>query len=240
MSIPKLRCVMTHMQVSPHVVVVWRPDYSKYSAYMFNNVSTNVAARRGSEVANGTIASLRMTSTQANLLGVIVKNYQLDVLNSKPAQGPLVCFVAAQASTAHPWASTLAGDPADTVVGETNKMQVAGCGGQCPWDTTSSDLAIEDSHFGIEMNQLNDWISDVKQIMSKDLWGDGKDLAKCLSPGYIWIRFGNPTSDYISPTGMLKQPVYVQLSFMKSKAAPQVPIKYSHVLDTIEQLSLCK
>jgi hypothetical protein len=54
------------------------------------------------------------------------------------------------------------------------------------------------------------------------------------------LRFGHGSGDYLSHTAGLSAPVHVQMSFMKSIANPGSPSKYSWVLDTLEQLTVCK
>jgi hypothetical protein len=38
----------------------------------------------------------------------------------------------------------------------------------------------------------------------------------------------------------LKSPVFVQSTWLRSRMAPEAPIRYQFVLDLIEELTLCK
>lgn len=38
----------------------------------------------------------------------------------------------------------------------------------------------------------------------------------------------------------LKRPVYLQSTWLRSRAAPKYPIRYQYVVDLIEELTLCK
>jgi hypothetical protein len=50
----------------------------------------------------------------------------------------------------------------------------------------------------IEWDQFDDWIKDMKAAFVKDLWEDERlDKSRCLGPGYIWLRFGHPRSEYL-------------------------------------------
>lgn len=124
-------------------------------------------------------------------------------------------------------------------VGDTNKMQAISCGNKCLWHL-GSKIAMDDVHFSIELEALREWIEDVKRIMEADLWHHGLKRLRVMPPGYFWLRFGEGSADYLSHTAGLKAPVHVQMSFMKSIADPGAPSKYPWVLDTLEQLTICK
>lgn len=64
---------------------------------------------------------------------------------------------------------------------------------------------------------------------------------RCLGPGYLWIRFGQGTTNsFIATNTGLKRPVYVQSTWLRSRDALGWPIRYQYVLDLIEELTLCK
>lgn len=58
--------------------------------------------------------------------------------------------------------------------------------------------------------------------------------------GYIFIRFGNRNNDYTAVTSGMKQPVYVELTYTKSRKITHAPAKYQFVMDLMEQITLCK
>lgn len=58
--------------------------------------------------------------------------------------------------------------------------------------------------------------------------------------GYFFIRFGKGNNDFSSVTSGMKNPVYVELTYAKSRKVPQAPAKYQYVMDAFEQLTLCK
>lgn len=81
--------------------------------------------------------------------------------------------------------------------------------------------------------------------MDRDFWLPGEARrGRCLPPGYFWLRFGGGSGagDWISPgAGLRNGTAALQLSFMTSKAtAPKWGIKHGHVLEVLEQLTLCK
>lgn len=144
-----------------------------------------------------------------------------------------------QTSVDHAWAVSPSGKPLYNAVGETNRMQAVGCGKQCAWEG-GAGITFDDLHFTIELEQLPDWIADVKRVMEYDYWNREGRKGKLMPPGYFWLRFGDGNNDLISPNSGLKAPAHVQMSFMKSNSQPGSPGKYAWILETIEQLTICK
>uniref|UniRef100_A0A383W8D4 Uncharacterized protein n=1 Tax=Tetradesmus obliquus TaxID=3088 RepID=A0A383W8D4_TETOB len=124
-------------------------------------------------------------------------------------------------------------------VGDTNLMQSASCGKSCLWNQ-GAKIAMDDIHMSIELEQLGDWISDVKKLVAADLHEHGAKKHRYLSPGYFWLRFGSGSQDFLSHTSNMTAPVHVQTSFMKSIINPLQPSKFGWILEVIEQLTLCK
>jgi hypothetical protein len=58
--------------------------------------------------------------------------------------------------------------------------------------------------------------------------------------GYVFLRFGRATSDNIAVTSGMRNPIYVELTYMKSRKVPGTPGKYQFVQDLLEQMTLCK
>uniref|UniRef100_A0A383WPT6 D-arabinono-1,4-lactone oxidase C-terminal domain-containing protein n=1 Tax=Tetradesmus obliquus TaxID=3088 RepID=A0A383WPT6_TETOB len=121
--------------------------------------------------------------------------------------------------------------------------------GSCSF-TTVGHIGVGDIHFTIDQSDLRNWIADVKEVINKDLQNAGtsffnallgKDKRDCLPPGYFWLRFGNPTDDYVGLNAApYKQPVHVQLSLFRNREHGAAPLKNGHVLAFLEQLTLCK
>lgn len=66
------------------------------------------------------------------------------------------------------------------------------------------------------------WISDIKAIFKKDLQRNGTRAERCQGAGYMWLRFGKGTNDFMSMTSGLKRPVYLQSTWLRSTEAWQV------------------
>jgi hypothetical protein len=154
----------------------------------------------------------------------------------------VMCMVSKEVSISHGWASTTQGRVLHTGVGPTNAMQSVSCGDQCAWEADEANLAMWDTHFTTDIANLGPWMDDVRALLDKDFWKPSEERrGRCLPPGYFWLRFGSGSGDYINPTSGLNGTVNLQMSFMTSKAtAPRWGIKHGHILETLEQLTLCK
>jgi hypothetical protein len=58
--------------------------------------------------------------------------------------------------------------------------------------------------------------------------------------GYVFLRFGRGSADNIAVTSGMRNPIYVELTYLRSRKLPLVPGKYQFVQDILEQLTLCK
>ena len=107
----------------------------------------------------------------------------------------------------------------------------------------------EDIEFTIKASQLEEWVEDVKAIIKAELqevqdrldkrYGKGK-VKRCLPPGYFWIRFGQGTESLLATTTGTEDLAFVQWGTANSAMFPSKPAKLFTMVQTIEQLSLCK
>ena len=66
------------------------------------------------------------------------------------------------------------------------------------WNGPAYNGTAEDVHFAIEWGRFREWVADVKAVFEKDLWGGERlDAGRCMGPGYMWLRFGHPRSEYL-------------------------------------------
>ncbi|GBF95589.1 FAD FMN-containing dehydrogenase [Raphidocelis subcapitata] len=212
---------------SPRALVVWRPDMHKYTAVLLSEVPA-------SEPTTGATQTIELPKLVASGFGTMVRTWE-EMARPPYVLEEAMCIASKEVSISHGWASNLRGRPLKNGVGPTNEMQSVSCGDQCAWEAEIANLAMWDTHFTTELWKLPDWIADVKKLMAEDFTG------RCLPPGYFWLRFGDGNGDLLSPASGLNGTVNLQLSFMTSKAsAPQWGIKHGHILETLEQLTLCK
>lgn len=109
--------------------------------------------------------------------------------------------------------------------------------------------ATDDVSFTIKISQLQDWVKDLRIIVDAELqqpqsrlnsrYGDGK-VQRCTSPGLIWLRFGQKSKNLLSMNAGDEDVVYAQWSTMQSAMTPNWPSKHSSIIETLEQLNLCK
>jgi hypothetical protein len=231
----------TALQVSRHIVIVWRPDLQNYAVHLLSYSNSSIPV-------NASIGSLSLPGGSLKLVGSYLQRWQ-DAKDTDAATNNMVCSLLVPPSATRLWSSDLkAKQPVTVGLGHTNDMLSVGCdlltGNSCEF--ASADLGAEDIHFTLDKSQLKDWISDVKSIVQKDLLASSATNSSsssrpCLPPGYFWLRFGKPTQDFIGlNSAPYKQPVHVQLSLFKSVAAGAAPMRNQHVLTTIELLTLCK
>lgn len=106
----------------------------------------------------------------------------------------------------------------------------------------------EDMEFTIKASQLEGWVEDVRAIIKSELqeaqdrldkrYGKGK-VKRCLPPGNIWIRFGKGSTGLLATSAGTEDVAFVQWVSLTSASASK-PGKQSTMIQTIEQLSLCK
>ena len=222
------------LKQAPHILIFWRPDMHQYSAYLYQDAAPG-------EVVNAPDAEMTVLpsyATQPNLTQYL-SDWQADLGGFGPLDGAM-CPGAYFNSVMKTWASTAKGLPLLKAVAPTNAMQSAACGDDCPWTTGNLVGTAQDNHFAIEHDVLPEWIDDVQRIFKMDLQNGGKKPQACMGPGYMWLRFGRGNSDLLSMQNGLKRPVYVQSTWMRSRSSFQFPIKHGHVLDLIEEMTLCK
>ena len=222
------------LKQAPHILIFWRPDMHQYSAYLYKDAAPG-------EVANAPDAQMTVLpsyATQPNLAAYL-GDWQADLGGVGPLDGAM-CPGAYMNSVMKTWASTAKGLPLLKAVAPTNHMQSADCGADCAWTTANLVGTAQDNHFAIEHARLPDWISDVKRIFKMDLQNNGTKPHACMGPGYMWIRFGRGNDDLLSMQSGLKRPAYVQSTWMRSRESFAFPIKHGHVLDLIEEMTLCK
>lgn len=66
-------------------------------------------------------------------------------------------------------------------------------------------------------------------------------MRRCIPFGsYVFMRFGKGNNDFSSITSGMKSPVYLEVTFIKTRKLTDVPAKYQYYMDAIEQLTLCK
>jgi L-gulonolactone oxidase len=132
-----------------------------------------------------------------------------------------------------------------------NAMISAECSPKCFYQVKHMGTITEDIEFTIKVSQLDDWVRDVKKIVTAELaepqaclerqYGkQTKNLKRCLPPGYFWLRFGRGNQNLLSTNTGTEDVAYVQWMSLVSVSSPNKHTKQSSLTETIEQLSLCK
>ena len=89
---------------------------------------------------------------------------------------------------------------------------------------------------------MAEYISDVKALIQKDLWGTPGAFKekRCLPSGWLVMRFGAPTDRLLAMGAGLKEPMFAQNLMLGSRSTPGLPSRYEWVQEAWEQMLLCK
>lgn len=221
------------LKITPHILVFWRPDIAQFKAFLV------MKAKPGSKVERNAQATLlpniKDLQKGAQAFKIMTRN-----LNDDKAAFEFLCPLQTEASIGASWAS-VNGTGMWNVTGPTNQMQASECDEHCNWsDQEVFNGTAQDVEFTIEFEQLAQWIKDVRRIIDLDLFEGGKARYRCLGPGFLWLRFGSGYNGFTATVSDMKRPVFVQSTWLRSRMAPDYPMRYQFVLDLIEELTLCK
>lgn len=221
------------LQITPHVLIFWRPDISSFKAFLLKK------AAPGERVTPNTVASLLPSIAGRERGAAAFRIMSSQLQDDSDAFGAL-CPLQTEASLSSSWAS-VNGRGYANITGPTNSMQASECDEHCNWNENSVFFGTaQDVEFTTEYDRLGEWIDDVKQVFKRDLFEGGRKSFRCMGPGYLWIRFGAGYDGYTATMSGMKRPVFLQSTWLRSRATPDYPIRYQFIIDTLEQLTLCK
>jgi len=240
---------------TPHVMALWRPDLDTYSALLWTQVEEPDydAATMPKFYPNGSIALIAPVDQQsATALKELITAWEADPLDESPTADVLNAAVctASNSSVDASFFQDGNGTLIDHATIPTNNAMVsAGCAPRCGFDVHYMGVFFEDSEFTIKLSQLQDWVNDVKQIVRTELaevearlskrYGEGK-VKRCMGPGNVGFRFGQGNDDLLSTSTGAEDVVYVSFNQRHSVFIPNQLSKVSTIVETIEQLTLCK
>eukprot|EP00878_Enallax_costatus_P000622 GHUV01000724.1.p1 GENE.GHUV01000724.1~~GHUV01000724.1.p1 ORF type:complete len:626 (+),score=75.62 GHUV01000724.1:267-2144(+) len=220
------------LKITPHMLIFWRPDVSSFVAYMIKEAPPG--AKMAKNVKMTLLPELKGYQRVAGVLR-LVSNRMVD----DPDGFDFLCPTVTDVSLSSYWGS-VNGKGVMNVTGPANDLMASECE-RCNWNDPEVFFGTaQDVEMTAEFNQLEAWIADVKKIMEVELRESGKSKYRCLGPGYLWIRFGAGYDGFTATNSGLKRPVYLQSTWIRSRAEPTFPIRYQYVHDLIEQLTLCK
>ena len=142
------------------------------------------------------------------------------------------------------------GTPIDHATVPTNFAMVSpDCEPNCVFNVHSAGCFMEDVEFTIKMSDFEDWVKDMKKAVLAEnaeaearlskRYGEGK--VKRCSPGWFVLRFGRGDQNLLSAsTGPGEDLAFVQIVNIHSAMIPNKLSKASTIIETFEQLSLCK
>ncbi|KAG0610744.1 hypothetical protein M758_7G088100 [Ceratodon purpureus] len=240
---------------TPHVMVIWRPDVGMYAATSWKQVEEGEydAATMPKFYPNGTIALMVPVDEQAaTSLKELITAWEDDPRDESPTADVLnaeVC-TAGQAYVNSSLFTDGHGTLLDHATIPTNYAMVsADCAPKCSWDVHYSGIFTEDAEFAVKLSQFQEWVNDVKKIVRTELaeaearlskrYGQGK-VKRCMAPGQFVLRFGQGNQDLLSTSTGSDDIVYLELNSVHSVFIPDGLSKQSSIVESIEQLTLCK
>jgi hypothetical protein len=116
------------LQVSPHVLIKWRPDIQQYNAYMIRQAPKGAKADPTARML--LLPDMRMYGDLDQREFISTAQHRLQ---DDPLEVAIACPLAADTVLDRAaWAITAKG-PAWNITGPTNRMQSADCGAGCGW-----------------------------------------------------------------------------------------------------------
>eukprot|EP00878_Enallax_costatus_P027539 GHUV01029665.1.p1 GENE.GHUV01029665.1~~GHUV01029665.1.p1 ORF type:complete len:405 (+),score=109.11 GHUV01029665.1:2150-3364(+) len=235
-----------YVKTTPNLALMWRPDLKKYNAFLM--METDEKPKKKDDHAGLVFPLPTMIS---NMFQLVLLPMQVDIHDTVVTTklNPLNCLTSLTTLAYLRWGVKdllphINGAPLDVAlpqkyaVGSTNKMMGGACEPFCAWN---SEVTFDDIELAIELDDFPAWTEDIKKIIEKDLKEDGKAIDRCMPfGGYIFVRFGNRNDDNTAVTSGTKMPVYVELTYARSRKITGAPAKYQFVMDLMEQITLCK
>jgi hypothetical protein len=210
------------LAITPHLVVMWRPDIGKYTGHMQRPASPNATV-----IKDGACNVIpQFAPLVARMLGPGLRAWQNDYANREVVSyatsgDSFICAAALTNAVGAPWitkpgplTATLGiSQPVLDGVVYTNKAASTDCGDRCAWLTKSFQGTALDVEFAFEKKDLASFIADIKALIAKDLKGvpGMHNNGRCLLPGYYVLRFGRAPESHVGMAAGLSEPVYVQV-----------------------------
>ncbi|KAG0606949.1 hypothetical protein M758_9G181600 [Ceratodon purpureus] len=240
---------------TPAVIAFWRPDFGTYKSVLWTQVNESEysAAKMPKFYPNGSIELFTAVDDHlANTVKEVMAAWENDAKDESPSANVLnadVCSLSMAIQNTSVFQDGT-GSFIDHATLPTNYAMIsADCAPKCLFDVHHMGVFFEDTEFTIKLSQFEDWANDVKKVVKTELteantrlanrYGEGK-VKRCMSPGYFWIRFGQGNQNLLSTTTGLDDFVHVQWSTAHSAFTPNKLSKISTIVETIEQLTLCK
>lgn len=221
------------LKVSPHILIHWRPDSGEFKAFL-----TREAARGAKATPKTSMTVLPSLVGQPNIQSAF-RVWHTTTDDDSDMMG-FICPQVTEQSLSAAWGS-VNGERVDNVTAPTNDLISAECDETCLWnDRSVVNGTAMDAEFTIDYSQLASWINDVKRIFNVELKENGKADYRCMGLGYMWIRFGRDFNGLTATPAGIARPVYVQSTWMRSRAEPHYSMRFQFVVDLVEELTLCK
>ncbi|KAG6554031.1 hypothetical protein Mapa_004951 [Marchantia paleacea] len=237
---------------TPHILFSWRPDLHYYKAYHYKPLEEGDTPRHPYR-PNGRGGLLEPVPQQtATEMKEHMAAYTADFDESGPesdflnARGCTLSDIMMNVSAFIDGSTFLH----NATIPSSYAMIANECSPYCLWELKYHASTVEDNELHIGLNQLEDWVDEVRGIIKAEeqerqeqldrRYGKGK-VSLCLPPGFFWVRFGRGSQNLLATTAGFEEPVlYFMTTFSASAYNSYLPTKIDHILEVIEQVGLCK
>jgi hypothetical protein len=236
---------------TPNILVQWKPEFREYRAVLYKEVDAVPDGLTFRPHAKSGIMHAPDDDT-ARLVKQLLAAWDADPDEESPLADVLntgICGVG-RSFFSGSFLIDEDGTPLHNATVTTNNAMLAQeCAPKCSTQTKAMGAVTDDVSFTIKFSQLQEWVNDVRAVVQAEMekpqarlnarYGDGK-VARCTSPGLIWLRFGQKSSNLIAMNAGDEDVVYAQWSTMQSAMTPNRPSKHAAIIETLEQMNLCK
>jgi hypothetical protein len=118
------------LQIAPHILIFWRPDVGKYSAYITRKAAPGL--KPNPDAVMTLLPNVLDQGPQPNVKSIFAQ-LQYKLPDDPDTMGVLCPVQGPRSIESFAWA-TVKGKAAHNVTGFTNKMQASECDGHCLWN----------------------------------------------------------------------------------------------------------
>ncbi|CAM6121955.1 unnamed protein product [Calypogeia fissa] len=238
---------------TPHILYFWRPDLGFYRAHFYKPLEAGDVPVHPYYPRGRSAMLIPPPPSSARQYWENLAAFQADIDESGPNSDLLNAAICDMSEGLKQLPIFTDGEGAiveNATIPTTYAMISEECSPTCMFSHKYFGATTEDLEWAIRLSDLEEWVKDVKAIVKgeeeerqKQLdrrYGKGKVRA-CMTPGLFWLRFGKPNDNFLAiSTGMDEPVVHAMMLFFTSVLVPNFPPKNDHIMQVVEQLSVCK
>lgn len=233
---------------TPHVFGFWRPDFGQYTAALFTQVDEGEydPATMPAFYPNGSNTMMKEISEQgAQFFKEVLTAWEDDVGDELPSAADLnanICAFGAGGLVTSIFEDENGASLDHATIPTNNAFVGSDCDPKCSFHVPFSGVFAEATEFTIKLSQFGDWVEDVKKVVSTELAiaKAESNITRCMAPGTFLFKFGQGNQNLLATSTGSEDVVYVETLLTRSALVPNKLGKLSALVETVEQLTLCK